>query len=65
VRKRWEDLYAEDRIKKEKLKIMMKKNEIKRQSFESEECTFKPNLDGSKSPQKKHAFVATREIIEE
>lgn len=50
-RKRWEDLYAEDRIKREKMKMKVTEEEIKRQSIEAETCTFKPNIvKSSKSP---------------
>lgn len=68
-RKRWEDLYAENRIKTEKIKITRQRNEKERLSMEAEVCTFKPNLEQtsqSKSPVKKHSFVASsNEEVEE
>ena len=41
-RKRWEELYDEDRIKKEKMKEKVMELETRRVSQQFSECTFKP-----------------------
>ena len=47
-RKRWEDLYQEDRLKKERLTRQSSEYESLRKSIQMQHCTFHPKI--SKSP---------------
>lgn len=66
---RCEMLYAEDKIKREKLQKMMDEKAKKRQSVDEIECTFKPYLNKSKSPirsswtqgEKKHNYIPSNQ----